>query len=69
VNTLKTVFSGNSGGNIATGPVMFVCPYCGPQNVAFAGRVVSVPCERCKAIVKPAPTNQAGMGRCPHCGK
>lgn len=28
--------------------MIIVCPHCGPESLAYAGRIVSVPCADCK---------------------
>ena len=30
-------------------PPMIVCPYCGPENIMYAGRVLSMICCKCVA--------------------
>jgi hypothetical protein len=32
-------------------PPMIVCPYCGPQTVSYAGRVLSIPCAECTNLI------------------
>lgn len=33
---------------------MIVCPYCGPENVMYSGRVVLMVCGVCRAFLKAA---------------
>lgn len=35
-------------------PPMIVCPYCGPENVMYAGRVVSIVCKACRELLAAA---------------
>lgn len=36
--------------------MMIVCPYCGPQSLAYAGRIVLIACATCKARIHHAET-------------
>ncbi len=31
--------------------MIIVCPYCGPESLAYVGRVVSIPCANCKSRI------------------
>ena len=35
-------------------PPMIVCPYCGPECIMYAGRVLSIPCAACKKLIATA---------------
>ena len=33
-------------------PPMIVCPYCGPEHVMYAGRVLSIICTECLDLLR-----------------
>lgn len=42
-------------------PPMIVCPYCGPEHIMYAGRVIAIPCKQCRALLKSAWDDNDGV--------
>ncbi len=36
-------------------PPMIVCPYCGPENIMYAGKVLSIVCRMCRDAIAKGP--------------